>query len=153
MVEISPEVVRFAAAQRYAIVGTVDADGTPHAACKGIVRMEGGGRVYLIDLYSGRTSRNLAANPRMSVTVVDEERFRGYCLKGSARVVERSEMDPALLEEWVGKISGRITHRIIRSVQGGMRHPGHPEALLPPPRRLIVLEVEEIVDLTRGRAE
>lgn len=150
MVEIPREVVRLFGAQHFAIVATVGKDGTPHAACKGIVKMEAEGRVYLLDLYSGTTSRNLESNPRMSITAVDEDRFSGYCLKGTARLVKADEMNPALLEEWRGKISGRITHRIIKSIQGQKRHPRPPEALLPVPKRLIVLEVDGIVDLTPG---
>jgi predicted pyridoxine 5'-phosphate oxidase superfamily flavin-nucleotide-binding protein len=150
MREIPREIIRFFGSQRYAIVGTVGRDGTPHAACKGIVKMEAECRVFLFDLYTGNTSRNLKANPRMSITVVDEERFKGYCLKGTARLVKRAEIDPAMIEEWRGKISGRITHRIIRSIQGVKGHPRHPEALLPVPKRLIVLDVDEIVDLTPG---
>lgn len=150
MREIPREIVRFFGTQHYAIVATVGPDGTPHASCKGIVRMEEEGRVYLLDLYAGTTSRNLAGNPRMSITVVDEDRFTGYCLKGAARLADAGEIDPGLIEEWKGKISGRITHRIIKNIQGPRRHPRHPEALLPVPKRLIVLEVDEIVDLTPG---
>lgn len=150
MREIPREIIRFFGAQHYAIVGTVGRDGTPHSACKGIVKMDPEGLAYLFDLYTGSTWRNLRANPRMSITAVDEERFKGYCLKGTARLVKRDEVDPAMIEEWRGKISGRITHRIIRSIQGAKGHPRHPEALLPVPKRLIVLEVDEIVDLTPG---
>jgi predicted pyridoxine 5'-phosphate oxidase superfamily flavin-nucleotide-binding protein len=150
MREIPPEVLRFLSSQHYAIVATVGGDGTPHTACKGIVRVEGEGRVYLLDLYSGTTWRNLATTPRMSITVVDEGRFTGYCLKGSARLANAGDIDPALIEEWRSKISGRITHRIIKNIQGPKKHPRHPEALLPAPRHLIVLEVDDIVDLTPG---
>ena len=67
-----------------------------------------------------------------------------------ARLAEADEMDPALIEEWRGRISRRITHRIIKSIRGEKPHPRHPEALLPVPKRLIVLEVDGIVDLTPG---
>ena len=148
--EIPHEVARLFTAQHFAIVATVGKDGTPHAACKGIVKMEAEGRVYLLDLYSGTTSRNLERNPRMSITAVDEDHFAGYCLKGTARLAEADEMDPALIEEWRGRISRRITPRIIKSIRGEKPHPRHPEALLPVPKRLIVLEVDGIVDLTPG---
>jgi hypothetical protein len=129
---------------------TVGADGIPHSVCKGIVKMSARGEVYLLDLYRGKTYRNLTLNPRMSITVVDEHRFQGYCLKGRGRIVRAERMGPHIMREWQKKMHSRITQRIIRSVRGDKGHPRHPEALLPAPKYLIVMEVREIVDLTPG---
>ena len=100
MMAIKEDLAAFLEGQGFVIVSSLDERGRPHSACKGIVKMEAEGRVYLLDLYTGSTSRNLKANPRMSITVVDEERFKGYCLKGTARLVKREEIDPAMIEEW-----------------------------------------------------
>ena len=142
------ELVRFLNKQGFVIVSTIDEDGTPHTACKGIVQVDGKGELRLVDLYTGRTYRNLVRNPRISVTAVDEHRFKGYCLKGEARLESSGGMQPEVAEEWRDRITSRIASRVIKNVQGERGHPRHPEARLPKPKALIVMEVREIIDLT-----
>ncbi len=148
MVKLSDEIIRFFNKQHYVIVTTVGGDGTPHSSCKGMVGISKGGKIYLLDLYRGGTSRNLEKNPRLSVTVVDELRFKGYCLKGTGRIVKLEEVKPSLLRSWERRLSSRISHRIIRNLHGEKGHPRHPEALLPNPKYLIAVEVSDVVDLT-----
>jgi len=146
--KIQNEVVRFFKKQHYTILSTVGADGLPHSSCKGIVSITRDGRVYLLDLYKGETYRNLLLNPRMSLTAVDEHVFRGFCLKGTGRIIDRKNISPRLMRAWRQKLSSRISHRIIKSLRGEKGHPKHPEALLPQPQYLIFMEVREIADLT-----
>ncbi|MCX6339954.1 MAG: pyridoxamine 5'-phosphate oxidase family protein [Candidatus Aureabacteria bacterium] len=148
MKRLSDEIVRFFNKQHYVIVTTVGSDGKPHSACKGVVKISRAGEIYLLDLYRGITSRNLEKNPRLSVTVVDEHRFKGYCLKGTGRIVKLEEVRPSLLRAWERRLSSRITHRIIKNIRGEKGHPRHPEALLPGPKYLIAVEVSEVIDLT-----
>jgi len=145
---LSDEIIRFFNKQHYVIVTTVGSDGTPHSSCKGMVKISRGGEIYLLDLYRGGTSRNLGQNPRLSVTVVDEHHFKGYCLKGTGRIVKLEEAGPHILRAWERRLSSRITHRIIKNIQGEKGHPRHPEALLPGPKYLIAMEVSDVVDLT-----
>ncbi|MCX5713184.1 MAG: pyridoxamine 5'-phosphate oxidase family protein, partial [Candidatus Omnitrophica bacterium] len=106
------------------------------------------GTVYLLDLYKGRTSKNLKQNPNASITAVDEHKFRGWCLKGTARIINGDELPSGVLAEWKKKITGRITHRLIKNMHGEKGHPLHPEAQLPKPEYLIEMVVKEIVNLT-----
>ncbi|MDD5556636.1 MAG: pyridoxamine 5'-phosphate oxidase family protein [bacterium] len=147
---LSSEVLDFFGRQNFVIITTVGKNGVPHNACKGIVKAYRDGRVYLLDLYCGRTYRNLSANPRMSLAAADEHRFRGYCLKGRGAIVPVERIAPSVMREWRRRMRSRITRRIIRSVQGDKGHPRHPEALLPAPKYLIALAVDEVVDLTPG---
>jgi hypothetical protein len=112
--------------------------------------MSRNGEVHLLDLYKGGTFRNLQKNPAISITSVDEHRFKGYCLKGIGRIVALDGVKPNILRAWERRLSCRITHRIIKSVQGQKGHPRQPEANLPKPQYLIAMEVLEIVDLTPG---
>jgi predicted pyridoxine 5'-phosphate oxidase superfamily flavin-nucleotide-binding protein len=148
MKRLSDDIIRFFNRQRYVIVTTIGGDGVPHSSCKGIVRIGRDGEIYLLDLYKGRTSQNLERNPRLSITVVDEHHFRGYCLKGMGRKMKLDAVKPHILRTWERRLSSRITHRIIRNIRGEKGHPRHPEALLPRPRYLIAMEVSEVVDLT-----
>ena len=95
-----------------------------------------------------RTYDNLKTNPNISVTVVDEHKFKGYCLKGKARIVGRDELSAEILGAWEARITARITQRMIKNLHEEKGHARHPEARLPKPRYLILAEIEEIVDLT-----
>jgi len=153
MKRLPDELIRFLNRQHYVILSTIGEDGLPHNACKGIVRVTRKGEIYLLDLYRGSTCRNLTRNPRMSITVVDEHSFRGFSLKGIGRIVERGNITPHLMRSWERKLSSRISHRIIKSLRGDKGHPRHPEALMPQPQYLILMEVHEIVNLTPQHIE
>ena len=145
---LTEEIINFFHKQPYAIVTTIDNKGHPHNSCKGIVDIEEMGKVYLLDVYKERTFQNLKENPRISIAAVDEHKFMGFCLKGVAKIVRQKEMHSETVKKWEDKITKRISHRLLKNLQGQKGHPRHPEALLPKPEYLIVVDVEEVVDLT-----
>ncbi|MDP1853205.1 MAG: pyridoxamine 5'-phosphate oxidase family protein [Candidatus Omnitrophota bacterium] len=145
---LSEEIVHFFERQSFTIVSTIDTQGRIHNACKGLVSIDSSGRVYLLDLYHGKTYANLKNNPCMSLTGVDEHRFRGYCLKGRARILNTEELSGKVIAAWEEKLISRITQRVIDSIQGRKGHGRHPEVLLPNPKYLIAMDVDEVVDLT-----
>jgi predicted pyridoxine 5'-phosphate oxidase superfamily flavin-nucleotide-binding protein len=142
------EVVQFFQNQGCVIVATIDSNGYAHAACKGIVRISPSGRVYLFDLYRQRTHDNLRRNHRISISAVDEHKFTGYCLKGKARLAGEGKINARLIRAWEDRITGRLTQRLLKNIREERVRSGHPEALLPRPEYLIVMDVEEVVDLT-----
>ncbi len=145
---LSEEIVQFFQNQGYVIVATIDKKGSLHHACKGIVSIASDGGLYLLDLYQGRTYTNLKENKHISVTAVDEHRFKGYCLKGKARAVSEGKLSEKIIRAWEERITLRITQRVLRNIREEKGHPRHPEALLPKPAYMIAIKVEEIVDLT-----
>ncbi|MDP3786096.1 MAG: pyridoxamine 5'-phosphate oxidase family protein [Candidatus Omnitrophota bacterium] len=145
---ISDDVKRFILAQHFAIVSTVGTDGIPHSSCKGIVKINTDGTIYLLDLYMGQTYENLTINPSINLTAVDEHKFKGYCLKGTAEIVSSDKWKPDVLKAWEQRMASRITHRILRNIRGERGHPKHPEAQLPRPKYLIAITVKEVIDLT-----
>lgn len=145
---ITDDIIRFFQRQHFTTISTIDADGNPHSSCKGIVSIDGNGQVYLLDLYRGRTYDNLKQNPHISVTYVDEHKFRGYSLKGKAKIIQKDKLKPQTIKAWEDKIASRITQRVLKNIRGERGHSRHPEALLPKPEYLIVVKVEEVVDLT-----
>lgn len=145
---IPEEVFDFFHNQSYLIITTIDKDGGLHNACKGLVDIDRSGKLYLLDLYSGTTYGNLLNNSNISVTAVDEHKFKGYSIKGVARIIRREDLEPRLIKAWEDKITSRITARVIRNVTEKKGHPRHPEALLPEPKYLIVVETKGVVDLT-----
>lgn len=147
MEKIPEEVMQFFIGQSFSIVSTVDKAGFPHNACKGIVKISPDGEVYLLDLYRAATYHNLMVNPSISVTSVDEHKFKGYCLKGKAKAIEAKDFDAKLLKAWEDRINARITQRLIKNITQEKGHPRHPEAFLPKPEYLIFMQVEEVINL------
>ena len=142
------DVASFFRKQGFTVITTIDENGLPHNSCKGLVDIDADGRVYLLDLYHGRTYSNLKKNPSISVMAADEHKFKGFCLKGTAEMIMRDKFTPNLVAAWEKRINGRITQRILKEVRGEKGHHSQPEALLPRPAYLIAVNVEEIVNLT-----
>lgn len=149
MKSISREIVYFFQRQRFVVVSTVDDNGIPHNACKGIVEINEDGRIYLLDLYRGRTLANLKQNPNISITAVEEHKFTGYCLKGKARIIDRKQLTAHVINAWEKRIASRITHRLLKNIkdENDRGHQHHPESILPKPEYMISVKVSEIIDL------
>jgi len=145
---IAPDIIEFFHKQRFTVISTIDEKGYPHNACKGIVEIGAGGKVYLLDLYTARTYKNLKRNPRISITAVDEHKFLGYAMKGRARITPKGKVSKKILKMWEDKINSRIAHRLLKNMQGEKGHASHPEAMLPIPAYLIEVDIEEVIDLT-----
>jgi general stress protein 26 len=145
---LPPEIVHFLQNQNYLIISTVDQNGDLHASCKGLVEIDQNGAVYLLDLYQGHTYQNLTHNPHISITAVDEHKFKGYSLIGTAAIIPGEELKPHTIKAWEDKITGRITQRVIRNITQSGGHPRHPEAQLPKPKYMIAAQIHEIIDLT-----
>jgi len=145
---LSNEIIQFFQKQSFTIISTLDKNGSLHNACKGIVKINKDGKVYLLDLYSGRTYENLKRNANISITAVDEHRFKGYCLKGKAKIIAGNQLAPQIITAWEARIASRLTQRLLKNIHEERGHPRHPEVLLPKPEYMIAVEVEEIIDLT-----
>jgi general stress protein 26 len=146
--ELNGEIIQFLYRQNYTVISTMDKDGSIHNSCKGIVKIDEQGRIYLLDLYKQITYENLKVNPSISLTVVDEHKFKGYSLKGRAKIISEDKIRPEILQAWDKKISERISHRILKNISGEKGHSRHPEVLLPKPEYIIEMRVEKIIDLT-----
>lgn len=148
MKRLKESIIQFFHRQPYTIVTTFDTKGYPHCSCKGIVHIKKKGQVCLLDLYKEETYRNLKRNPHISITAVDEHHFMGYSLKGKAKITKGEDLKIDLIKAWEKRINKRITQRLIKNLQGQIGHSKHPEVLLPKPEYLIMVEVNEIIDLT-----
>lgn len=148
MKRISAEIVNFFQNQGCVIVSTIDKNGFVHNSCKGIIKINQNGEIYLLDLYKGKTYQNLKNNPRLSVTAIDEHKFIGYCLKGKTELMPEGKFPSDLLKAWEDRITSRLTRRLLKNIREEKGHPRHPEILMPKPQYLIAMEVEEIIDLT-----
>jgi general stress protein 26 len=148
MKPIPEPIINFLRSQSFVIVSSIDPNGFPHSSCKDIVKIEPQGKIYLIDVYQGLTIKNILLNPQVSISAVDEHKFMGFCLKGKAGMLE-DKINQEMIKAWEDKITSRLAKRLLRNLtqDQGQRH--HPEASLPHPKQLILLEVEEILDLAQ----
>ena len=148
MKRLPDEIVHFFREQGFVIVSTVDERGMPHSSCKGIINISPAGKIYLLDVYLNGTYNNLKRNPNISITAVDEHKFKGYCLKGKAELIVRDGLSPQIKKAWEARLAGRITQRLLKNILDKKGHPQHPEARFPQPKYMIVVDVGEVVDLT-----
>jgi len=149
MKQIPAVIIDFLRTQSFVIVSSIDENGFPHSSCKDIVKINPAGEIYLVDVYRGVTSKNIGDNPQVSISAVDEHKFTGYCLKGRARMIQDKVISQEILKTWEDNITSRLAKRLLRNLVQDQGQGHHPEAILPHPKHLIVLEVEEIVDFAR----
>ena len=147
MKQISVPIIDFLRTQDFVIVSSIDKNGFPHSSCKAIVKIDPAGEIYLVDAFHGVTSENIERNPQISISVVDEHKFIGYCLKGKASKMSDNSISQEMIKTWEDNITARLAKRLLKNLvqDQGQRH--HPEASLPQLKHLIVLEVEEIINL------
>jgi general stress protein 26 len=148
MEKIPDEVRRFLQEQGFVVVSTIDRNGFPHTACKDIVQISDDGEIYLLDLYKGVTFNNLVRDPHLSLTAVDEHKFKGFCLKGKAKIIEPGKVNPEIISVWENRITNRVSQRIVKNIKGEKGHASHPEVLLPKPEYMLVVKVSAVIDLT-----
>ena len=147
-IRLPEKVIKFLKKQGIVIVSTISGRGNIHCSVKGIVGIEGNGRIFIIDLYRNKTYKNLIKNPKVSITAIDENEFKGYTLQGKARIVLYKEIEDHIVKKWEDKIIRRISDRMISGVQRGVVTKAHHEAELPrKPKYLIEIDIENIIDL------
>ncbi len=147
MIPIPQNIANFLGKQGFAIVSTLDPQGSIHCSAKGFVGLDEEGRLFFIDLYRAHTLNNLKKNKNISATCVNEHEFRGYTLKGTAKIVKREDIKDKVIKEWEQRVVNRISKRVIKNIQNDKKSSNQPEAKFPQPEYLIEMDVEEIVDL------
>ncbi len=147
MKKISKEIASLLESKGFVIVSTLDKDGNIHCSAKGVVEVEEEGKVYLIDLYKRVTYANLQRNSTVSITVIDEEQFAGFNLKGKASIVQKKDMEDKFIKKWQKEIIRRISKRVIKNIKKDKKSKKLPETNFPQPEYLIEIKVGQIVDL------
>ncbi|MDD5432578.1 MAG: pyridoxamine 5'-phosphate oxidase family protein [Candidatus Omnitrophica bacterium] len=148
MKKLNNDLLHFFREQGCVVVVSIDKNGFPHGSCKGIVHVNRNGKVYLFDLYRGKTHENLLRNHHVSIIAFDEHKFIGYCLKGKAKVSPEIKLNSKIVKAWEERIATRITHRLLKNIKEDKGLAAHPELALPKPKHLIIMDVEEVVNLS-----
>ncbi|MGO8688825.1 MAG: pyridoxamine 5'-phosphate oxidase family protein [Thermoguttaceae bacterium] len=98
MARVPKEVQEFLSG-KMAWVATAAPDGTPNTTPKGSVKIIDDEHLVFADLFSRKTRENLKANPKVAVTVIDAETYKGYQIKGSAEMLESGPLFEKMAEE------------------------------------------------------
>ena len=94
---------------RLGFVATAASDGTPNVSPKGTFAVLDDRTIAFGEIRSPGTIRNLRANPRIEVNLVDVFVRKGYRFAGMATVVERGE---ARFEILLPGLRSALAHRI-----------------------------------------
>jgi predicted pyridoxine 5'-phosphate oxidase superfamily flavin-nucleotide-binding protein len=88
---LTPDMKRIINEQRLGFVATAALDGTPNVSPKGTFAVLDDRTIAFGEIRSPSTIRNLRANPRIEVNIVDPFVRKGYRFAGTATVVERGK--------------------------------------------------------------
>ncbi len=147
--KLNEEIITFLKSKDVVLVSTLDEKGRIHCAVKGIVEVLKSGKIFIIDLFSGQTLKNIRKNPNVSIAATDEVRFKGYTLQGKAIIVPKWQIHQDFINKWETHVIQKVSDRISRSVHSGKKGMQHYELSLPDnPKHIIDIQVENIIDLS-----
>jgi len=112
---------------KLAWVATATKGGVPNVTPKGSLRVLDDQHVVFADLFSLKTRSNLAENPKVAVTVIDQATRSGYQLKGTAEMISSGP----LYEEVSAQVKARMPQ-------------------LPAPTYIVKIAVEAVYDQSSG---
>jgi len=148
MITIPDDAKHFLDREHFVIISTIDSNRSIHTSAKGIVDIDKKGKIFILDLYKGKTHRNIKKNPSVTLTSINEHAFRGYSISGTAKIAKEGSISKRKLKLWHDKLAKRIARRVIRHVKSeSLGKEGIPEADFPLPKYLIEVRVKRIVDL------
>jgi len=106
---LTPDMKRVIEEQRLGFVATTAPDGTPNVSPKGTFVVLDDRTIAFGEIRSPATMRNLRANPRIEVNIVDVFTRSGYRFAGLATLVERGDTNfDTLLLKLRSTLSSRV---------------------------------------------
>ncbi|MDD5466012.1 MAG: pyridoxamine 5'-phosphate oxidase family protein [Candidatus Omnitrophica bacterium] len=122
-----------------------DLDARPNAAPKFLLKVEAS-HIYLVDYVIGQTFRNLAANPRVSLSFLDNNTLMGYQINGTVEIIDSGPEYEAALSDLERKEIDLSATRIIDGVMKGQSHNAY-ELAASEQFVILKVKVEEIVQI------
>ena len=148
MTAIPHNVKQFLEKEHYVIVASLNKNKNIHTSAKGVLEVDPKGKIYILDLYKAWTYRNVKRNSSVTLTLVDDHKFKGYSIEGRAKIIKEDILSKKTMKVWHDKLAKRIARRIVRHIKEETgEHKAIPEAKFPLPKYLIEVSVDRIVDL------
>jgi len=107
-------------------VATADKDGVPNVVPIGFARVHDDETILIANIFMKKTERNLRENPRLALSIWDEETLCGYQFKGRVEIVDSGSIYKDVVK-WVKSKRPTLT-----------------------PKSAILVRIEEIYDLKPG---
>jgi len=126
-------------------IATCDFNGRPNVAPKFLLKFNKK-FIYLVDHVMGASFRNLQANPRISISVMDIDALMGYQINGSVEIVAAGIEYEEILQEMADKKIKLSVERIIAAVGSSKKHDSF-ELMLPDKFAIFKVRIEEIVEI------
>ncbi len=126
-------------------VASCDLDARPNAAPKFLLKVEAS-HIYLVDYVLGQTFRNLAANPRVSLSFLDNNTLMGYQINGNVEIIDSGPEYDSALKDLERKQIDLSATRIIDGVMKGKAHKAY-EMAAAEQAVILKIKVEEIVQI------
>lgn len=141
----SKELAGLLANREFINVATCDFKGKPNAAPKFLLKVEGA-RIYLVDYTIGATWRNLKANPRISMSLIDVPKLKGYQLNGAVKIISKGKFYDKMHKEMVEKEISLTARHIIDELRGHNVHEVF-EVLISEKFVIFEVYVDEVVEM------
>ncbi len=97
-----PEEIKDFLKNHLAYVATANEKGVPNVVPKGDIAILDDNTVVFADLYSHQTRENLTKNANIAITIVNPAGYKGYQLKGKAKIVEHGKEYDSLAKQACG---------------------------------------------------
>lgn len=142
---ISKAIKTLIESREFISVASCDLDARPNAAPKFLLKVEAS-HIYLVDYVLGQTFRNLQANPRVSLSFLDNNTLMGYQINGNVEIIDSGQEYDSALKDLERKQIDLSATRIIDGVMKGKVHKAYEMAAA---EQFVILKikVEEIVQI------
>ncbi len=99
-------------------VASCDLAGKPNSAAKLLVGVLAPNRVYFLDYTHTQTYTNVTANPRLSISFMDDAAFTGYRMTGAAESLTSGSEYEEACKSWEKRLIAYEADRIVRRLMG-----------------------------------
>ena len=139
------KIVELLKSREFISVAAADLDGKPYAAPKFILKIENN-FIYLVDYVIARIRGILKVNPRISISLMDNNSLKGYQINGAVEIIEEGEEFALLVKALAQKEMELSSRRVIEGVTRGKAHEGF-ELGMAEKFVIFKVKVEEIVEI------
>lgn len=90
----------------------------PNSASKMLIEISEPNLLYFLDYKTTQSYHNMAENPKISVSFMDDAHFTGYRLTGPCKILESGPEYDEVSKSWDKRLIGYEAERIIQRISG-----------------------------------